>query len=88
MVAELWLTNGGASPTITNCSISKNTAVTSGGGIYLPSGSSSVISNCLVYNNSTGTGGGGGIFLDACGNVRIINSDFVKNTTSTYYQRI
>ena len=68
-----------------NCSntiVSNNTAVTSGGGIYLDTGSSSTITNCIVNNNTTGTGGGGGFFLDGAGNVRVINSDIVKNISS------
>jgi hypothetical protein len=71
-----------ASPTITNSKISQNTAVTSGGGIYLHTGCVSSITNCIVNNNTTGAGGGGGIFLDGCSNVRVFNSDFVTNTTS------
>jgi hypothetical protein len=71
-----------SSPTISNSIISQNTAATSGGGIYLHTGCSSTITNCIINNNTTGTGGGGGIFLDVSSNVRVINSDIVKNTTS------
>lgn len=72
----------GSSPTISNCLVSENTAITSGGGIYLHTNCISTLTNCIVNNNSAGAGGGGGIFLDVSGNVRIINSIFVKNTTS------
>ena len=50
----------GASPTITDCDISSNTAAY-GGGIYLDSSSAS-ISRCSIHHNSTSIYNGGGIF--------------------------
>ena len=52
----LFLSNG-SSPTITGCTITANSAISNGGGIYCQF-SSPVISDCLISNNTSGEGGG------------------------------
>ena len=47
-----------SSPTITNCTVSGNTAVYSSGGIYC-SNSNPTIENCTISGNSAGSHGGG-----------------------------
>ncbi|RZB37637.1 MAG: hypothetical protein SRB2_00739 [Desulfobacteraceae bacterium Eth-SRB2] len=55
---------GNSSPTITNCIIINNTAVSSsnnsqGGGIYLGTAGSSTITNCVIARNTSNYQGGG-----------------------------
>ena len=73
----------GASPAFSNTLISENTVTTGGGGLYLHTNCTSTLTNCIIDNNvASGSGGGGGIFLHGCSNVRAINSNFVRNSTS------
>ena len=69
--AELDRYNGGgiflsnsSSPTITDCTITANSAISDGGGIYCENRSSPSISNCSITENSAfgQYGKGGGIF--------------------------
>ncbi|MEW6605827.1 MAG: right-handed parallel beta-helix repeat-containing protein [bacterium] len=48
-----------SSPTISNCSISGNSASGDGGGIYCNSSSSPTITNCTISGNSASRDGGG-----------------------------
>jgi predicted outer membrane repeat protein len=47
------------SPTLTNVTISENTAKFTGGGIYNTSASSPTLTNVIISNNRAGTSGGG-----------------------------
>jgi hypothetical protein len=49
----------GSSPTITNCTITKNVDATTGGGICLENGSNPTLTNCTIINNSASSVGGG-----------------------------
>jgi len=68
-----------SSPTVSNCVISDNSAMTYGGGISCESGSNPVISNCVIKNNSVSYGFGGGVFCDA-GSPTIRNTLITGNT--------
>ena len=76
--------NNGGSLTITNSTISGNTARVSGGGLY-NSGSSSLLNATVNRNtadqNSDGTGSGGGIFINS-GSVTIKNTILAGNLVS------
>jgi parallel beta-helix repeat protein len=52
-----------SSPTISNCTISGNTAVYGGGGIACQNSSNPTITGCMISDNTTGSYGGG-IFCD------------------------
>ena len=67
-----WAYGGGAikcvevSPTIANCIIKSNTAMSRGGGISC-SGGSPTISDCTISSNSARWEGlGGGVYMDRC----------------------
>lgn len=47
-----------SSPTLTNCTISGNNAISYGGGIYNYFYSSPIMTNCLITGNSAANGGG------------------------------
>ena len=47
-----------SSPTITNCTISGNTATGMGGGIYSDWASSPTLTSCVITGNTAGAGGG------------------------------
>ncbi len=75
--------NGGAvscwnsSPTITNCSITGNSAGEGGAGIDCYDNSSPMIANCVITGNTGGWGGGG----IACGSsTTITNCTITRNT--------
>jgi predicted outer membrane repeat protein len=53
----------GASPTISNCKITQNTAGFGGGGIACDASSSPAITGCEITENRSDFGGGGGIFI-------------------------
>ena len=53
----------GASPTISNCKITGNTADFGGGGIACAASSSPTITACEITENTSPFGGGGGIFV-------------------------
>jgi outer membrane protein assembly factor BamB len=66
----------GAAPTIKNCIIINNTALSGGGGIR---GCNGVITNCIIIGNSTAVGSGGG--LATC-NGPVVNCVIAQNTTA------
>ena len=69
-----------ASPTLTNCTFSLNTA-SGGGGIYNAS-SSPILTNCVFSGNSASSYGGG-IFNTASSSPSLSNCTFSGNTAST-----
>ena len=50
--------NQGASPTVTNCTFTRNTATSYGGGMYNYNYSSPTVTNCTFTGNSASYGGG------------------------------
>jgi len=67
----------GGTPTITNCTLSGNTANTSGGGIY--NTASSIIINCSFSGNEAGDGAG---IYNSNSEPSITNCSFSGNTAS------
>ena len=76
--------NLNASPSISNCIISNNTAGTTGGGISIYEYSASVLTNCIIEKNTcNGGGGGGGVFVgDYPDNVRLYNCTIASNLST------
>jgi len=48
----------GASPTIEDCIVTQNEAVSAGGGLYLENGAAPILRNCVVTLNTAAYGGG------------------------------
>ena len=55
---------GNCTGTITNTTISGNTAGGDGGGIYIFGTADVTITDCIIKDNTATTGGGGGIYID------------------------
>lgn len=55
---------GNCTGTITNTTISGNTASADGGGIYIFGTADVTITDCIIKDNTATTGGGGGIYID------------------------
>ncbi len=72
----------GASPTITNCTITGNGIADVGGGIYIESGSSPTLINCTFIENSASMMGGGIQNVDS--SPILINCTFTGNS-ATYF---
>ena len=70
--------DGECSPTITNCTITNNSAV-DGGGIYNHFYSSPTVINCTISNNTV-SNWGGGILNYFWSSARIINCTFIGNS--------
>ena len=76
--------NGGATVTITNCTISNNTNINqAAGGIDVTSGATCILNGCTVENNSANESGGG-ISVDAGGTLTITDSTISDNTVSLH----
>ena len=80
--------NNNSSPTITNCSLLSNSAV-SGGGIFNASSSSPRLTNCSLQGNSAiadansaMTGDGGGIYNTSSSNPVLINCRLQNNSAA------
>ena len=67
----------GASPTITDCTISKNSSV----GILCQNGADPNISECTISDN-TSSDNGGGIFCDGGSDANIVDCTIINNTSS------
>ena len=67
------------SPTITNCSITNNSAGT-GGGLYILGKANPTITNCSITNN-TGTSSGGGLYVDGTVKLNMKNCSISGNKT-------
>ena len=80
---EFW--NGGGmynvsgSPTLTNCTFSRNRASSCGGGIYNIDGNPMLV-NCKFIRNLAGTCGGG--MYNTAGNPVLVDSPFYANSTN------
>ncbi|MBD5434883.1 MAG: right-handed parallel beta-helix repeat-containing protein, partial [Treponema sp.] len=55
---------GNCTGTITNTTISGNTAGGDGGGVYIFGTADVTITDCIIKDNTATTGGGGGIYID------------------------
>src|ERR1035437_7494933 len=77
--------NANASPSISNCIISNNTAGTTGGGMSIYQHSAAVVSNCIIEKNTcNGGGSGGGIFIgDYPDNVKLYNCTIASNSSTS-----
>ena len=74
-----------SSPTITNCTISGNTAGTFGGGMLCTNNSSPEIINCVFSGNKIMLGGaGGGIACVFNGNPKLSNCTFSGNSAPMF----
>jgi parallel beta-helix repeat protein len=71
----------GASPSITNCIISGNTALETGGGIAYYSASYPKIESCVISGNSAVKGGG---IMCSYGNLDITNSIVTENSSNLF----
>ncbi len=69
----------GCSPTITNCVITQNTSLISGGGIYCEGSPPATISNCMIIRNTTSYGGG---ILNISSSPTITNCTISNNTAN------
>ena len=74
--------NNYASPEITNCTFSNNSASDYGGGMY-NSSSSPVLTNCTFSNNSASDGGGGMYNSGSSTKPVLINCTFSNNSASS-----
>jgi parallel beta-helix repeat protein len=74
--------NDGASPVVSNCIITGNTAANFGGGIYNLNGSSPLVVNCIIAGNTATLFHGGGIYTDASSTPTIINCTIAGNSAS------
>lgn len=72
----------GASPTISNCTFSSNSASDKGGGIYLKDTSNPIITNCSIVGNSAGSRGGG-IYCNSS-NPLVSNCTIIDNSTDFF----
>ena len=68
-----------ASPTLTNCIFSGNSAIRDGGGIYYSKNSSSTLTNCIFTGNSAIRDGGG---IYSSSSPTLTNCTFTNNTAT------
>ncbi|MHC4991442.1 MAG: choice-of-anchor Q domain-containing protein [Planctomycetota bacterium] len=61
--------------TLTNCTISANTAANRGGGVYLYTGVTLELANCILWDNAATLGGveSAQLYLTAAGNLPVVN---------------
>ncbi|MBK9459251.1 MAG: right-handed parallel beta-helix repeat-containing protein, partial [Sphingobacteriales bacterium] len=76
-------TFSGTNNTITNNTLSGNSANDNGGGIYTQSGTNTITNNTLSGNTAS-NGGGGGIFTSGATNTQISNNTLSGNSANTY----
>ena len=67
--------------TLTNCSVTNNTASTKGGGVYAYYNATPNIRGCVIANNTANEGGG----IYTRGKCQLINSDVVMNESVENY---
>jgi parallel beta-helix repeat protein len=72
----------GSSPTITNCTITRNWDAAMGGGIYIEGSSSPTLTNCTIINNSASSLGGG-IFIEGGSSPTLTNCNIINNSASS-----
>jgi parallel beta-helix repeat protein/predicted outer membrane repeat protein len=69
-----------SSPTLTNCTFSRNSAMDLGGGMYNHKSSSPILTNCTFSGNSA-TWYGGGMHNDAYSSPNLTACNFIGNST-------
>lgn len=76
----IYVPSNGYLVTVSDCEITGNQAVTSGGGLYLSS--SATIENSNIDGNTLDNGPGGGVFFSSGGGLNIRNSTVNGNTVT------
>ncbi|MDE7228023.1 MAG: right-handed parallel beta-helix repeat-containing protein [Treponemataceae bacterium] len=72
---------GNCTGTITNTTISGNTASRNGGGIYIFGTADVTITDCIIKDNTATTGGGGGIYIgDSTATLKMEGGEISGNT--------
>lgn len=78
----------GASPRVSNCTITQNTAILDGGGVYLGI-TSATISHCTIRANAVGVGGqqgeGGGVYMHQTTAGLSLSGCTISGNTSNYF---
>ncbi|ETR73625.1 MAG: hypothetical protein OMM_00802 [Candidatus Magnetoglobus multicellularis str. Araruama] len=70
-----------ASPEITSCNIIKNSAETSGAGIYMTNNAAPIIKDCSITNNNVANDGGG-IYCDKASQLKMETCIISKNNSA------
>ena len=73
--------NNGASPIVSNCVITGNTAANHGSGMYNLNSSSPTVVNCVFSNNTAGSRGGG-VYIDSTSSPTLTNCTIADNTAT------
>ncbi|HEY1922758.1 MAG TPA: hypothetical protein VGG44_08320, partial [Tepidisphaeraceae bacterium] len=73
-------------PTILNCTFTNDTAVNSGGAVFIGTNSAVSLTNCAFTSDSvTGsTGAGGGMYSDSTSSANLANCTFTTDTAAFY----
>ncbi len=73
------LANYGGTATLTNCTVSGNTAAINGGGLYITSSGTTTLTDCTVSGNIAGQNGGG-LYVNNYGAATLTNCTVSGNT--------
>ena len=89
-VAGGGMDNAVSSPTITNCTFSRNYSTFRGGGLYSNGEGYPILTNCIITGNTTGPtehpyGEGGGIYNSRGSNITLTNCRITGNKVGQIY---